>query len=65
MFVFDLKMFITFVNGVKLPEFCLCVKFKFLNAVLVFFWGKKLKGSHKVELLVAFNLDHLQQKSPK
>ena len=30
------------------------------------FWGEKLKGgSDKVEILVACNLDNLQQKSPK
>ena len=66
MLIFDPKMFIPFVNGVKLPKFWLSIK------ILIFFthiWGvivEKLKGgSDKVEILVAWNLDHLQQKSPK
>ena len=37
----------------------------FLKYSLYFFVEKLKGGSDKVEILVAWNLDHLQQKSPK
>ena len=55
MLIFDPKMFIPFVNGVKLPKFWLSIK------ILIFFthiWGvivEKLKGgSEKAEIFVIF-----------
>ena len=66
MLIFGPKIFIPFVNGVKLPKCWLGIKFKFFKSIVCIFFVEKLKGgSDKVEILVAWNLDHLQQKSPK
>ena len=64
MLIFDLNMFIPFLNGVKLQFFYFVSNLNFSNTYLVFFMEKKLnEGSEKVEIWVAFNFDHLQQKS--
>ena len=62
MLIFDLKMFIPFVNGVKLRKFWLGTNWKRFNAYFVFFCVEKLKGGLRRLILVACNLDRLQQK---
>ena len=64
--IFNPKMSIPFVNGVKLPTNLLSIKISIYFAHICGVIVEKLKGeSEKGEILAVFKLEYLQKKSPK